>query len=404
MSKKRILMLSAGTPNQHNSGVGIACHHICNYLSKKSNLTIAQPSEIAELKPEEIKSTSEFSKKSIISIEKEIFSETIRHQIDSSLSIYGYDTVTTKNKTEKVFEKSTIKKELAIYTKEIIESVQNTSFDVIYAHDWISFQAGIELKKRFNIPLVLHVHSLEYDRNPFYENSWVYQLEKDALEAADGILCVSSYSKNIIQEEYGINNYKIKTIHLGHILTNFPKAENPFPEQLVLFVGRLTNQKGTHNLLSIAEKVFAKNPKTRFMIAGDGDIYETIISASAKSMVAENFHMTGYLEQDKLDQLYAMADVFCMPSLSEPFGLVALEAANAGLPMVLSENSGVSEIFSSANTVAPNDLDNFSKAILELLSNKKKSQQQIKKNKEVLTTLTWNSTGNEILNFLTSRS
>lgn len=403
MSQKRILMLSAGAPSEQTSGLGDACQRIGEYLSQKVTLTIVQPDKVDAILTHTAKvETTLFSAQKIATIENDIVTETIRHQIASNISVYGYSTQ-TESDVSATGKTSEIKKQLDIYTQEIIKSVnkevKTPNFDLVYAHDWFSFDAGMDLQAELKVPLVLHVHATEYDRNAFYQQSWVFELEKKAFEKADHIICVSEYSKKILIDQYTTDQNKISVAYLGHSPIKPVKKPSSFHEKIVLFVGRLTHQKGAMMFLEIAEKVNATNSNTRFVMAGDGDQFEDLVEASADTDIADRFHLTGYLDKDQVETLYAQADVLCMPSASEPFGLVAMEAAAAKLPIVLSANSGVAEVLPSARRVDPSDSQEFANAILDILAG---DCEQVKDNQKALTDLTWESTGKHVLDTLLS--
>lgn len=389
-------MLGPGEPSIANSGLGTAADHIAKYLGKHTNLTLVQPDQTGQIIPNgdlhtgaESRDFSDFA----------VISEMAHVNISGNISPYWYSSAQETSTKE---SDADIRKDLDSYAQKLIAEAEGINFDVIYAHDWITFGAAIELKDITKKPLILHVHSLDYDRNVMHTGSWVFELEKQALETADGIICVSNYSRKIVESVYGIKNKEIEVAYNGFQYATYPAFKSPYQEKIVLFVGRLTGQKGPTQFLEIAERVHEKDANTRFIMAGQGEMYEALIETGAHSSVAHKFHMTGYLEQEELLKLYAMSDVYCMPSVSEPFGLTAIEAAGAGLPQVISKNSGASEVLDGAVGVDFNDCEGFAKEIVRFLHNGSHTKNCVHLNQKSLQSLNWEKTGEQILAILSS--
>ncbi|MFT7161805.1 MAG: glycogen(starch) synthase, partial [Bacteroidia bacterium] len=176
------------------------------------------------------------------------------------------------------------------------------------------------------------------------------------------------------------------------------KIKKVFKEKLVLFVGRLTGQKGPNIFMEIAEKVLKKHPNTRFILAGDGHMMSDLINAAATKKMGSKFHFTGHIDRQKLEDLYSVADVYCMPSVSEPYGLTALEAASAELPVVLSKQSGAAEVLSGALSADHWDVNRFVKHIVSILKNDKVRKRIIDKNSKDLKKLSWKNTADQVFN------
>lgn len=391
-------MLGPGEPNKSTSGLGRAAHEIAQHLAKHSFLTIIQPDDPALFDHIDNPVTTKEELASLDFSDFNVMAEISKVTIENSISPYwSSQDVIEKNDAE--VESFAIRNQLNNLSEDIVAATEKMDFDIIYAHDWITFRAAIDLKKKLQKPLILHVHSLDYDRSCANGDSWVFDLEKEAFEHADAIICVSNYTKQIIQDIYQVEPSKLQVIHNGVEVQSVTKQNNPFKEKIVLFVGRLTGQKGPTNFLKIAEKVHEKYPNSRFVVAGQGDLYNTLITASAHSSMADKIHLTGQLESNDLHKLYAMSDIYCMPSISEPFGLTALEAAAAGLPLVLSSNSGAAEIL---NTLVSDfdDIENFANQLVHLLSNETEAKQQIEANASILENQTWKKTSTEVINII----
>lgn len=364
-------MLGWEFPPVINGGLGVACHDLCIAMSEYARVTMIIP-----------KSNPEFHVKNLELIGlNNIDARTLRninhiheysklenvHFIESNLNPYyngeangtfqGGSEIKSKyiRDIEVGGETFTVFNIDDLYGGDVIEKVQvfgklaarlaaNMDFDVIHAHDWMTMIAGIEIKAKTGKPLVMHIHSLEVDRSGAASKGWVYQLEKRGMEAADLLMPVSNFTADIIEKHYQINRNKIFPVHNGIRPVKPFRTEKPFNEKMVLFVGRLTRQKGPEFFLEIAAKILAKVPEVRFVMAGQGDSYQSLVEKSAFKKIGNKFHLTGFLNLDKVHELLSMADVYCMPSVSEPFGLSAVEAAQFGIPVVISKQSGVAEV------------------------------------------------------------
>jgi len=395
-------MLGPGEPGSLTSGLGKAADEISQYLADYTYLTIVQPDNLDSL--DAIENNISLSKQKI-SIDDfsdfNVISEISKINVAASISPYWSDQNASRLETKEI-KSHPLFDQLQDVSKDIVKVTERINHDVIYAHDWITFRAAIDIKAKYKKPLVLHVHSLDYDRNCGKSKSWVFDLEKEAFQKANVIICVSEYSKAIIEKEYGVDPSKIQVIHNGYHQKPKTKTKSPFKEKVVLFVGRLTGQKGPTKFLEIAERVNELYPNSRFIMAGEGDLYKSLIEAGAHSEIANKFHITGYLDEPDLLKLYAMSDVYCMPSVSEPFGLTALEAAGAGLPLVISENSGAAEVMTGALLSKFDDSETFAKHIVSILKDEKKAIELAKINSALLPNLSWEKTNVQILAILDS--
>jgi glycosyltransferase involved in cell wall biosynthesis len=232
---------------------------------------------------------------------------------------------------------------------EVISKEQQ--FDVIHAHDWLTFPAAVAAKKISGKPLVVHVHATEFDRSGENVNPQIYSLEREGMESADHIIAVSGLTKKIIVEKYGIQASKITVVYNAVEPVEGPdpvKTEKVFSDKIVTFLGRITFQKGPEYFIEAAALVLNKMENVRFVMAGSGDLLNSMILRVAELGIADRFHFTGFLKGDDVHQLLKMTDVFVMPSVSEPFGIVPLEAMQFNVPVIISYQSGVSEIIEHA--------------------------------------------------------
>ena len=236
-------------------------------------------------------------------------------------------------------------------------------FDAIHAHDWLTMEAASTLKDELGIPMVLTVHSTEYDRSGWlYPNQWFIDIERKGMEKADRIIAVSNFTKNVIVEKYGINPDKISVVHNAV----YPISEDQ-KQDLVLFLGRLTIQKGAEFFLKSAKKVLDYEPDTRFVIAGSGDMLPRLIDQAVDMGISKSVIFTGRITDEEVRHIYGISSVYVMPSVSEPFGITALEAISAGTPTIASKTAGFSEAFKNCLRVDFWDTDEMANKIISLL-------------------------------------
>ena len=277
------------------------------------------------------------------------------------------------------------------YAEKTLSEAKGLDFQLIHAHDWMTFLAAFELRKRYNVPIVLHVHSLEFDRNEAPWDSWIFEFERMAVEQADAVISVSRYTKNILVNEYEIDPRNIFVVHNGMDPVTPFRTPKVFPEKLILFLGRLTYQKGPELFIEMAKEILKSGESVRFVIGGKGDQLPEIVNYVAEARIGDRVHFTGHLSRSKVYELLSMADVFVMPSVSEPFGLVALEAAQFGVPCIISKNSGLAEIFPASSTADPSEVNQWVGAIMGLLQFPEWREEQIKEVQQRIAPLSWDN-------------
>ena len=262
--------------------------------------------------------------------------------------------------------------EVARYAMVAATIAKEQEFDIIHAHDWLTYLAGIVAKKISGKPLVVHVHATEFDRSGESVNQAVYDLEKLGMQEADAVMAVSNLTRNIVITRYGIDESKVFTVHnavdfSGHKTS---AVDRTIDEKIVTFLGRITFQKGPEYFIEAASKVAKKLPNVRFVMAGSGDMMNRMVKRVAKLNMGSKFHFTGFLRGEDVSKMYSYSDVYVMPSVSEPFGISPLEAMRSGVPVIISKQSGVSEVLKHALKINFWDVDALADSIYALLSYK----------------------------------
>lgn len=247
---------------------------------------------------------------------------------------------------------------------------QQTEFDIIHAHDWLTYAAGVAAKKATGKPLVVHIHATEFDRTGEHVNQRVYDIERMGMHAADLVIAVSHLTRQTVIDRYGIDPNKVVTVHnavqpLEEEKKRYPKTVK---EKIVTFLGRITYQKGPEYFVEAAHRVLQRDPNVRFVMAGSGDLMNKMVRYAAQLGIGTKFHFTGFLEGENVDRMFGMSDVYVMPSVSEPFGISPLEALRSNVPVIISKQSGVAEVLKHAIKVDFWDVDAIADAIYGLLN------------------------------------
>lgn len=289
--------------------------------------------------------------------------------------------------------------EIANYAVVANIIAQDYDFDLIHAHDWLTYQAGIAAKEATGKPLVVHVHATDFDRSGGNVNPTVYEIEKRGMEAADKIITVSNYTRNIVIEKYGILADKVITVH-NAVEPNLKETNLPFKkkdgEKIVTFLGRITMQKGPEYFIEVANAVLKRLDNVRFVMAGSGDMMEKMVRRAASLNISDKFHFTGFLKGDDVFQMLKMSDLYVMPSVSEPFGISPLEAMQSSVPVLISHQSGVAEILTFAIKTNFWDIDAMADAIHAIVKYPALSSMFIKHGKKEVDSLKWENSARKV--------
>ena len=357
----KVLMFGWEFPPYNTGGLGTACYGLTKGLSKQNiNITLVLP----------------YMSNALVSNFINIISANIKiKSIKSILSPYmtsqSYQRKRDNQDQAKIYGDSLFD-EVYRYSEEAKRIALEEEFDIIHCHDWMTFKAGINVKGVKNKPLIVHVHSTEFDRTGGnYVNQCVYDIEREGLESADAVIAVSNFTKNKIVQHYNnIKPNKIYVIHNGiepKDCNSSEKFEIKINDKVVLFLGRITLQKGPDYFLYAAKKVLDYYPNVKFIIAGSGDMERFIIEKAAEFGISKNVLFAGFLQGDDVDRIYKMADLYVMPSVSEPFGITALESMSNGTPVLISKQSGVSEVIHHCLTADFWDVNELANKIISAL-------------------------------------
>jgi len=359
MKKLKVLMLGWEYPPYVTGGLGTHCHGLLKPLSKKIDLTFVLPFKFKIRKPKFMKI-----------IELSILRPSINKKTKKCTGVY------TKHE-RKDFEK-------------YAEKVKNirADFDIIHAQDWMTSIAGVALKNISGKKLLITVHSTAYDvvKNPKKTKKFRYRTEMNALRKADKIIAVSNHTKKMLVNHYNVTPSKIKVI-FNAVKIKDKQLRKRKMNNTVLYLGRLNYQKGIRYFIEAAKKVIKKDKKVKFLVAGSGRKKKKYIKKIKKMKIEDNVTFAGYVK-DK-DRTYRIADVFVMPSVSEPFGITPLEAMRNGTPAIISRQSGVSEVLNNCIKFNYWDTKDLAKKILMLLNNKKLYNSLRKKGFKELKDFSW---------------
>lgn len=357
--KLKVLILSWEYPPFIVGGLGVYCHNLAKALHYNDV-------EVTVIIPERFRGKKRFvrllSTDTIKNIGKEFKPKRIVTAVGKKLRINKSEQVQTK---EYIYKKDFMG-DVRDYTKKVKEMVKNLDFDIIHCMDRLTAPAAIEAKKISGKPFLATVHSIEHDKRKKIKKS-AYEIEKLMLKKSKRLIAVSRYEKNRVIRYYKINQNKIDVVYESVPKRTNEKFSFRKKNKYVLFLGRLAPQKGCRYFLDAAKKVLEKDPNVKFIVAGKGLLMEKLMKQADKSGISNNVIFTGYVGGKDVDRLYKIADVYVVPSVSEPFGLTPLEAISNGCPVIVSNNSGFREIFSNYLRINFSDTSTMANKILAVL-------------------------------------
>jgi glycosyltransferase involved in cell wall biosynthesis len=276
---------------------------------------------------------------------------------------------------------------------------EENEFDIIHAHDWLAYPAGIAAMEVSGKPLVIHVHATDFDRSGGNVNPDVYNIEKRGMDAASKIITVSNLTRDIVINKYRIDPAKVETVYNAVepiCIYEDLQIRKGFDEKVITFLGRITLQKGPEYFIEAAYKVLQVMKNVRFVMAGSGDMMERMMRRAASLKITDRFHFTGFLKGNDVFTMLTMSDVYIMPSVSEPFGISPLEAMQSNVPVIISKQSGVAEILTHAVKVDFWDIDAMADAIYGILTYPALAQMFIKNGREEVIMLKWDNSARHV--------
>lgn len=367
--KTRVLMFGWEFPPHNSGGLGVACLGLTKAMSHLGMQVLFVMPKKLDVSSDDVEII--FADRGGVMV----------HEVDSILSPYlnmkSYTYTRGPNNIDDIYGKDLLSEVRRYAIRGGLIAMEET-FDIIYAHDWLSFGAGLEAKRLTGKPLVVHVHATEFDRcgGMSNVNREVFEAEKRGMELADRVVAVSELTKNIIVREYGIPEWKVSVVYNGIDESTAPRGGNYLPRlralkstgyKIVLFLGRITLQKGPDYFIKTAKKVLERNNRVIFVVSGSGDMERSVMELAASLGIANNILFTGFLQGNERHEAYISADLFVMPSVSEPFGITPLEAMRLGTPTLISKQSGVAEIVTHTLKADFWDVDDMTNKILAVV-------------------------------------
>lgn len=375
-------MLGWEFPPFYAGGVGIVCHELAKSLSKYPDVKVTY---VMPYGPSDKEVYGNF-KVTCANLKK--VSKDKLDIVKIPAAFYAYDTLESYSKRylkwmkeselfgsdksmKEIYGKNLLE-EVYLYAKRVATLFSNSDFDVIHAHDWTTIPAALLLKKLTGKPIILHVHITEFDKTGgMGGHEEILKIEKEGFDNADTIISISNWIKNRLINNYGTDSRKIKIVHNGGISDLVPTLikndADKNNEKIVLFAGRITLQKGVEYFIRAAKKALEYDNDMKFIIAGSGDQLPKMIELAAELNIGKNILFYGFYTRQEAEKLFSIADVFVMPSVSEPFGIVPLEAVAKGTPTIISKQSGISEVLEHTFKVDFWDTDEIAHKMLALI-------------------------------------
>lgn len=386
----KVLTFGWDFPPTRNGGLGVACFGLTRELTQEGVdvIFVLPKRQRTEGTPRFVFADDERRVKI-----REVSSALSPYKNADSLvsSIVGYD-----KEGRPIYKSRSIIEEAHRFAHAASLIAQEEDFDLIHAHDWTSYLAGVAAKIVSGKPLILHVHATSFDQAASDNvDPAVYKIEKEAFAMADKVVTVSEFTKDIVVKKHNVPEEKVEVIHNGCDVFEPPRHETALRElkeqgkKIVLYHGRITIQKGVDYFIRAARRVVDIDPNVVFVISGWGDMTNQIIEQVGAMGLSKNVIFAGALWEEERDRMYQSADLVVMPSVSEPFGLVPLEAMQHGTPSLISKQSGVKEVMTHVLKVDFWDVDEMANQILSTLRYDVMRRQLANEGKMELKKLSW---------------
>ncbi|MGD8744012.1 MAG: glycosyltransferase family 4 protein [Candidatus Woesebacteria bacterium] len=384
-AKLKVLMFGWELPPYNSGGLGVACLGLARALAKRNV-------DIRFVLPKKVDVDYNFM---------DITFANIKETTDLKSSY----TTSMLERTESAEDlPSDFVRAALAFGEKALDLAKKMECDVIHSHDWLSFPAGVAAKEVLGKPLITHVHSTEFDRTGgHYPNRRVYEIERDGLIAADRVISLSQLQRDILINNYGLDRNKIEIVTNGIEKVKeerLPPALVPLKQmgyKIVLYLGRITLHKGPEYFIRAAAKVLQFNPKAIFVIVGSGDMQEYMMNEAARMGIIDKVVFTGFLRGEEKNRVWQSADVYVMPSVSEPFGLTALESISNETPVILSKQSGVAEVLDNALKVDFWDTDEIANKILAVLEYPSLGRDLRKEGIRELSNISWDDSADKCI-------
>ena len=314
-------------------------------------------------------------------------------RFDYKTKVPFHDIMNNISGSEDIFEK------VKEFTLRVQRYAQTLQFDIIHAHDWLTYTAGIIAKSVSGKKLVCHMHATEFDRAGGAGDGRVHNIEYSGMTEADSVIAVSKYTAEMVISRYMIDTAKINVVHNAHNIdiTETGDSKRLFKDPVILFLGRITLQKGPDYFLEAAKVILEKYPKTRFVMAGAGDMERKIVHKSAKYRLKNRFLFTGFLKGAHVAEMFSNSDIYVMSSVSEPFGIAPLEAMSYGLATIISKQSGVAEVIENAIKVDFWDVELLADEIIRLIDDPDARKDLGEKGRREVELIKWDKACEEII-------
>ncbi len=390
VQQDRVWMIGWEYPPHNSGGLGVACKGLTESLAETNT-------QIFFTLPFELGQSTSHMQTIPCTVDQPSLQKATAPPFDAYVSTENYseksvDAALKNNFTSEYYLETQVSRYAQLVQQAAAQRAQQ--FDVVHGHDWMSFLGGIRVQRNLHKPFIAHIHSTEFDRIPSGNGSqFIKDVEAAGVQAADQVVAVSHYTKYVLMREYGVDGDKIEVVHNGVNPPEWPIEPGKFhfsPNRpVILFMGRLTGQKGPEYFLELAKRVLQKIPDALFVVAGHGDLYRSLLLTTAREHLSASVLFSGFVRDQERATLLNRADLFIMPSISEPFGLVALEAAQYHTPVVISKQAGVHEVLPSAIDIDFWDMDKMVETIVKLLSNKEEHRERVQRQLGDLSNLSW---------------